>query len=113
MTDSRTRSHISAKFQRPRVGHGLVQRPRLIEQLNVPHSLTFILAPAGYGKTTLLSTWLKTCPIPHAWLSLDEHDNDLAVFIAGLAETLHGILPTVADNTLTVLNGVTLPPLEV
>ena len=113
MTDSRTRSLISTKLQRPRVGHGLVQRPRLLEQLNTPHSLTFILAPAGYGKTTLLSTWLETCPVPHVWLSLDEHDNDLTIFITGLAEALQGILPTVVGNTLTVLNGVTLPPLEV
>ena len=75
--------------------------------------MTFILAPAGYGKTTLLSTWLETCPVPHVWLSLDEHDNDLTIFITGLAEALQGILPTVVDNTLMVLNGVTLPPLEV
>jgi LuxR family maltose regulon positive regulatory protein len=84
-----------------------------LAQLNSPHSLTFILAPAGYGKTTLLSTWLETCPVPHAWLSLDEHANDPTIFITGLAEALQGILPTVVDNTLTVLNGVTLPPLEV
>jgi LuxR family maltose regulon positive regulatory protein len=75
--------------------------------------LTFILAPAGYGKTTLLSTWLETCPVPYVWLSLDEHDNDLTIFITGLAETLQRTLPTAVDNTLTVLNGVTLPPLEV
>jgi len=113
MADNTTRSLISTKLQRPRVGHGLVTRPRLLEQLNTPHSLTFILAPAGYGKTTLLSTWLETCPVPHVWLSLDEHDNDLAVFITGLAEALQRILPTVVDNTLTMLNGMTLPPPEV
>ena len=113
MTDSITRSLTLTRLQRPRAGHGLVPRPRLLEQLSAPHSLTFILAPAGYGKTTLLSSWLDTCRVPNAWLSLDEHDNDLAVFFTGLAEALHGMLPTAVDNTLTVLNGMTLPPPEV
>jgi LuxR family maltose regulon positive regulatory protein len=113
MTDNRPRSLISTKLQRPRIGHGLVQRVRLFEQLNAPHSLTFILAPAGYGKTTLVSTWLETCQVPYAWLSLDEHDNDLAVFVTGLAEAVRGILPAAVDHTLAVLKGMTLPPAEV
>src|SRR5512137_2548548 len=111
MTDI-TNSLISTKIQWTRVRRRLVSRPRLLEQLNAPHSLTFVLAPAGYGKTTLLSTWLDTCRVPNAWLSLDEHDNDLAVFVAGLAEALQGVLPA-ADNTLTVLKGMTLPSPEV
>jgi LuxR family maltose regulon positive regulatory protein len=113
MTDNLTRSLTLTKLQRPRVGRGVVPRPRLLEQLNTLHSLTFILAPAGYGKTTLLSTWLETCGVPYAWLSLDEHDNDLAVFVTGLAEALHSMLPGAVDNTLTGLNGMTLPPSEV
>jgi LuxR family maltose regulon positive regulatory protein len=113
MTDSLTPSLISTKIQRPRVGRRLVARPRLVEQLNPPNSLTFILAPAGYGKTTLLSTWLETCHMPTAWLSLDEHDNDLAVFVTGLAEALQSVLPADLNNTLTALNGITLPPPKV
>jgi LuxR family maltose regulon positive regulatory protein len=110
MTNSLTHSLISTKLQRPRVGRRLVSRPRLVEQLNPPNSLTFILASAGYGKTTLLSTWLEECHTPTAWLSLDEHDNDLAVFVTGLAEAVQSVLPAVVDNTLTALNGITLPP---
>jgi len=113
MIDSHTRSLISTKIRRPHVGRRLVLRPRLVEQLNPPNSLTFILAPAGYGKTTLLSVWLETCCLPTAWLSLDEHDNDLAVFVTGLAEALQRVLPADLDNTLTTLNGITLPPPEV
>ena len=112
MTDT-THSLISTKIRRPHVGRRLVLRPRLVEQLNPPNSLTFILAPAGYGKTTLLSVWLETCRLPTAWLSLDEHDNDLAVFVTGLAEALQSVLPADLDNTLTALNGITLPPPEV
>ena len=113
MTDSLTHSLISTKIQRPRVGRRLVLRPRLVEQLNPPNNLTFILAPAGYGKTTLLSIWLEKCHMPTAWLSLDEHDNDLAVFVTGLAEALQSVFPADLDNTLTALNGITLPPPEV
>ena len=71
---------LSTKLQRPRVGHRLVPRPRLLERLDAAQSLTLVLAPAGGGKTTLLSTWLETCNLPNAWLSLDEHDNDLGLF---------------------------------
>ena len=110
MLDNITPSLTLTKLQRPRIGHGLVRRVRLLEQLNTPHSLTFVLAPAGYGKTTLLSAWLETCQVPNAWLSLDEHDNDVAVFVAGLAEALQAMLPAAVGNTLTALNGVTLPP---
>ena len=42
--------------------------------------LTLISAPAGFGKTTLVSEWLASCQQPAAWLSLDEGDNDLSVF---------------------------------
>jgi LuxR family transcriptional regulator, maltose regulon positive regulatory protein len=112
MTDSLPHSLISIKIQRPHIGRRLVLRPRLVEQLNPPNNLTFILASAGYGKTTLLSAWLETCRLPTAWLSLDEHDNDLVVFVTGLTEALHSVLPADLDDTLAALSGITLPPPE-
>jgi LuxR family maltose regulon positive regulatory protein len=68
----------------------LISRPRLIERLNagLHRKLTLISAPAGFGKTTLLSEWINQSPIPNtqspkfAWLSLDEADNDPARFLA-------------------------------
>jgi hypothetical protein len=42
--------------------------------------LALVSAPAGYGKSILISCWLETCGSPSAWLSLDEHDNDLHWF---------------------------------
>ena len=110
MTDSLTRSLTLTKLQRPRVKRGLVARPQLLEQLNASQGLTLILAPAGYGKTTLLSMWLETCDMPNAWLSLDEHDDDLIVFATYLIEALHTMFPAVADDTLSAINGMTAPP---
>ena len=96
------------KLQRPRVGRRLVARPRLVEQLDAAQSLTLVLAPAGGGKTTLLSTWLETCNLPYAWLSLDERDNDLGLFATYLIRALRTLFPVV-DNTLAAVGGAILP----
>jgi LuxR family maltose regulon positive regulatory protein len=68
----------------------LVPRPQLIERLNqglsFKSSVTVIAAPPGFGKTTLLSEWMAGARQRMVWLSLDEHDNDPARFLAyGLA----------------------------
>ena len=74
----------------------MIPRPRLIEQLNDGLAkgckLTLISAPAGFGKSTLVSEWIAACEQPVAWLSLDERDNDPASFISYLVaalQTLH------------------------
>ncbi len=100
MTDRIIRSLTLTKLHRPNVGRGLVPRPLLLERLNASQTLTLILASAGFGRTTLSSMWLDTCNVPNAWLSLDEHDDDLAVFVTYLAEALHTMFPSVADDTL-------------
>jgi len=71
----------------------LVPRPRLIERLNegLRRKLTLIPAPAGFGKTTLLSEWVAGCGRPTAWLSLDEGDNDPTRFLSYLVAALRSI----------------------
>ena len=96
------------KLQRPRVGRRLIARSRLLEQLDSAESLTLVLAPAGGGKTTLLSMWLETCHLPNAWLSLDERDNDLGLFATGLIRALQTMFPLV-DNTLAAVSRA-IPP---
>jgi LuxR family maltose regulon positive regulatory protein len=89
-----------SKLHRPRLSGRIVQRARLLEQLSTAASLALVIAPAGYGKTTLLSSWLETCDLPSAWLSLDEHDNDLVVFGNGLAAAVRLLFPAACQNTL-------------
>ncbi len=72
---------LSTKFFVPVSSHALVSRPRLSTLLDegLRRSLTLISAPAGFGKTTLLSAWVQTLPQETtrvAWVSLDEQDND-------------------------------------
>ena len=103
-------STIRAKLHRPRVGGQAVSRPRLTEQLDTAAGLVLVIAPAGYGKTTLLSTWLEASELPSAWLSLDEHDDDLFVFVSYLVAAVRTLFPTACTDTLELLHGMTLPP---
>jgi LuxR family maltose regulon positive regulatory protein len=69
---------LTTKLYTPPPCSDLVQRPRLIEQLNsgISRKLILISAPAGFGKTTLLSDWIGKLDLPIAWLSLDKGDNE-------------------------------------
>ncbi len=88
---------LQTKLYVPRLRPFLVPRLRLKEQLNqglqLGHKLTLISAPAGFGKTTLVSDWIQamsevTPPFATAWLSLDEGDNDLVGFLTYLIAAL-------------------------
>jgi LuxR family maltose regulon positive regulatory protein len=89
---------LQTKFYIPPSRPVLVSRPRLVETLNtgLQRKLTLISAPAGFGKTTLVSEWLASCEQPAAWLSLDEEDNDLARFLAYLVGALQ-VLPSLCE----------------
>ncbi|MBN1180304.1 MAG: tetratricopeptide repeat protein [Anaerolineae bacterium] len=85
---------LKIKLYVPPVRPGLVSRPRLVERLNASLSsqLTLLSAPAGFGKTTLLSEWVHAgTPRPIVWVSLDETDNDPVRFLAYLDAALEEI----------------------
>ncbi len=88
---------LSTKLRIPTPRRQLVPRPRLTEQLRsdaaAPPRLVLVSAPAGFGKTTLLSEWL-TDKEQVAWLSLDETDNDLRRFLTQLVASLQAAAPT-------------------
>ena len=101
------------KLYRPRTTRDLVGRPSVRELLDcVPDPwLTLICAPAGFGKTTLLNDWLENCSTPNAWLSLDEGDSDLGVFLTYFVAAVRTVFPFACAGTLQLLRGVALPPL--
>src|SRR5436309_12550946 len=105
---------LATKLYLPRLRPSVVSRPRLIERLNegLYRKLTLISAPAGFGKTTLVSEWLAGCQRPAAWLSLDEGDNDPARFLTYLVAALRTIAPHVGAGVLGVLQSSPPPPTE-
>ena len=85
----------TAKLLRPLVRPGTVSRPGLVERL-VDHDarpIVSVVAPAGYGKTTLLSQWAEHSTQAVAWVSVDEADNDPKVLLSYVAEALDAIEP--------------------
>ena len=83
----------------------LIPRPRLFEQLNegVCRQLTLVAAPAGSGKTTLVSDWLRQIEGAAAWLSLDQADNDLTRFWTYLIAGLQTVQPGLGQMALAAL----------
>jgi LuxR family maltose regulon positive regulatory protein len=85
-----------------------VARPRLSERLSrgAESALTLVSAPAGFGKTTLLADWLAVAAAGGrsvAWLSLDQHDNDPALFWTYLVAALNTGAPGVGAGALALL----------
>ncbi|SNS14505.1 LuxR family transcriptional regulator, maltose regulon positive regulatory protein [Geodermatophilus saharensis] len=99
---------LETKLHVPRRRRGLVARPRLLERLDrgTEAALTLVSAPAGFGKTTVLTDWLTSVAAgqrPVAWLSLDQRDNDPAVFWTYLVAALRTAAPGVGAGALALL----------
>ena len=98
---------LATKLYIPPPRSKVVLRPRLIERLNAGCAqdcrLTLISAPAGFGKTTLVSEWVAGCGQPVAWLSLDEGDSDPARFIFYLVKALQTIQTEIGEGLLAAL----------
>jgi LuxR family maltose regulon positive regulatory protein len=107
---------LETKLQVPRPRRDLVARPRLSERLSrgAESALTLVSAPAGFGKTTLLADWLATTAAKGrsaAWLSLDQRDNDPALFWTYLVAALKTAAPGVGADALSLLQS-PQPPIE-
>jgi LuxR family maltose regulon positive regulatory protein len=103
---------LSTKLFIPRTRKNLVSRPRLTERLNasLEKKLTLIAAPAGFGKTTLLSEWIPHSPRSVTWLSLDEDDNDPTKFWVYFIASLQRIRPALGNKALALLQSPQAPP---
>jgi len=105
-------SLMRTKLHRPRSASDVITRTRLIERLNAAlgGEITLVCAPAGFGKTTLLTQWLQMIDRPNAWLSLDEHDNELPVFVQSLVASLQTAFPDAFGATADLLKAPRIPP---
>ena len=108
---------LETKLHVPRRRQGLVARPRLIDLLSrgAETALTLVSAPAGFGKTSLLADWLATAGADGraaAWLSLDQRDNDPALFWTYLVAALKTAVPGLGGSAPPLLESPP-PPMEV
>ncbi len=105
---------LTTKLTIPPVRPSLVERPRLLERLNegLPRKLTLVSAPAGFGKTTLVSKWAAGCDWPIGWVSLDEQDNDPARFWAYAIAGLQRLQAGLGESALAALQAPNPPPIE-
>jgi LuxR family maltose regulon positive regulatory protein len=93
---------IRTKLHRPLVATDLVCRQVLDDRLEEGRylPLTLVSAPAGYGKTTLISHWVGSGNGLSAWLSLDKTDNDPRTFVSYLVAAVQTIFPEACRETL-------------
>lgn len=96
---------LSTKLFIPRPRKNLVSRQRLIDRLKAGQDkkLTLIAAPAGFGKTTLLSEWIPTSPHCVTWLSLDEGDNSSTRFWSYFIAALQTLSPELGKGAQALL----------
>lgn len=114
-TDLLSAALLRTKLYRPPLPTDWVPRQRLLDQLRRQQQrpLTLVSAPAGFGKSTLISAWLEQCEWRSAWLSLDEGDDDLATFLSYVVTALRTVFPEFGTATGALLNTVSAPPLSV
>ncbi len=105
---------LATKLYIPRPRPNVVSRPRLLERLNegLHGNLILISAPAGFGKTTLISQWLAGGPRPAAWLSLDDQDSDPTRFLTYFIAALQTLAATIGAGVLGALQSPQPPPIE-
>jgi len=109
---------LETKFHTPIWRPDGIIRPRLLEQLNTglteQRKLTLVAAPAGYGKTTLITSWLHsfTKSTKNIWLSLEKSDNEPARFLSYWITAWNRLGGFALDNILELLNAPQLPPFQ-
>lgn len=107
---------LTTKLYIPPPPSKVVARSRLVKQvaegLTLKHKLTLVSAPAGFGKSTLVSEWIVNCGRPVAWLSLDENDNDAARFLIYVVSALQTISPNLGMDILDALQSPQPPPID-
>jgi LuxR family maltose regulon positive regulatory protein len=105
---------LATKLYIPALRPRRVPRPRLTARLEAGTAgpLTLLSAPAGFGKSTLLSEWIHSCGRPVAWVSLDEGDNDPVRFLDYAVAALRTLHAGLGEDALTLLRHARSPTTE-
>jgi LuxR family maltose regulon positive regulatory protein len=98
-------SLLATKLHIPAPRPNRVPRPRLTARLEAGTAgpLTLLSAPAGFGKSTLLSEWIHHAGRRIAWVSLDEGDGDPVRFLGYAVAALQKLHPGLGEDALTLL----------
>ena len=105
-------SILQTKLHRPSPPPDLVPRTRVLERLEAGRvrPLVLVSAPAGYGKSVLISNWLETCvDWPSAWISLDEDDSDLRRFLNYFVTAVQSAFPRTCEQTRDLVSAPQMP----
>jgi LuxR family transcriptional regulator, maltose regulon positive regulatory protein len=98
---------IEAKLRCPILRPAIVPRARLVERLaTADEPLGLVVAPPGFGKTTLLAQWQSSSEHSFAWLSLDDEDNDPTAFWSCLVASIARVVPGFASSVVPVLSSI-------
>src|SRR5512137_3224170 len=102
---------LRTKLNQPRLSRTLVHRPALVQRINegLDGYLTLISAPVGFGKTTLAADWASQSSRRVAWLSLDETDNALDVFLTYLIAAIRTLFPEACPDLIELVQSGSLP----
>jgi len=107
---------LTTKLRPPRPRPDIVHRARLLQRLHQgqAHPLVLVSAPAGFGKTTLVTDWIRQNSATHtAWLSLDHSDNQPNQFWQSVVATLEVVAPTVCQEAKALLHLPNSPDIQV
>ena len=95
---------VESKLRPTRSRPGDVVRATLLDRLDASVApIVSVVAPAGYGKSTLLGQWVARCPLPWTWLSLDRYDNEPGGLLEHLLAALERIEPIDPDHRASLL----------
>lgn len=99
-------SVLPTKIFNPKIGLNTLLRADLMSKLSISRNrrLTLVCAPAGYGKTTAVASWIHESGVPSAWVSLDKRDNDPVKFWSTVFAALKSVNSTLSRNAWDFLH---------
>src|SRR5215216_1415311 len=106
MPSPKTSRLLHTKLMPPRLPSAVLPREQLLVRLDAGliRKMSLVIAPTGFGKTTLVRMWLESRDFPSAWVTLDEYDNDPVRFWTYVCSALRTIDPSLGKTTLSMLS---------